>query len=50
MPGGFMQGRGDVAFVTAGSFADNVSAGLSGQEFKQPAMRFFNRKIESGDC
>ena len=35
---GFMQGRDDVTFVAAGGFADDVSAGLAGQEFQQSAM------------
>jgi hypothetical protein len=33
-----MQRGDDGAFVTAGGFADDVNAGLNGQEFKQPAM------------
>jgi len=33
-----MQCRDDVAFVTAGGFADDVNAGLGGQEFQYPAM------------
>ena len=35
---GFMQCCDDVTFVTAGGFTDDVSTGVSGQEFKQPAM------------
>src|ERR1017187_4430778 len=35
---GFMQRRDDVAFVTAGGFADDVNPGLGGQEFEQSAL------------